>query len=299
MNDFSIVVPSFNRAHTLPRLFESMVRQTYQNFEVLLIDDGSTDNTKEICDQYKDRFCLRYFPKSNGGKHTALNIGIEEARGEFFIILDSKSWLADNALERLLELWNGLQEKEKYASVLTRRKENEKIVGLMFPKDGYITSMTDFHFITGYKLKGSLGGFGDCLGCDRTDVMKQYRFPEPENTKFVPEYYIYDQIGEQYRAFGVNEVLEFTEYQEDGITKNAQKYYRDNYIGILHGLTNRLDRVISVNKKVPIKAKIEVWLTYWTYVAMDVENKGPRVCRMTALGRICKKYYKFRTGESF
>ncbi len=295
MKTFSIVVSTFNRGHVLPKLLDSLVSQTYKNFEVLLIDDGSTDNTKEICSQYEDRLCIHYFYKENGGKHTALNLGIAKAQGEYFIILDSKSYLVNNALERLLQLWNSLPEKEKYASVLARITTNEELIGIPFPKDGYVTSMTDFHFITGYKLRGSLQGFGDCLGCDRTELIKQYRFPEPENTKFVPEYYIYDQIGEKYKAFGVNEILNYTEYLENGITKNASKYYKDNYIGVLYAVVSRLDKVISVNNKIPLKAKIEAWLTYWTYVAIDSENKGPRVDRMTLLGRVSKAYYNFRS----
>ena len=295
MNDFSIIVPTYNRAYVLPRLLDSLVQQTYKEFEVLLVDDGSTDNTKEVADQYTDQLRLRYFYKKNGGKHTALNIGIAEAQGEYFIILDSKSYLVNNALERLLQIWDGLQEKEKYANVLARININGNMLGIPFPENGYITSMTDFHFITGYRLQGSLKGFGDCLVCDRTDIIKQYKFPEPENTKFVPEYYVYDQIGETYKSFGVNDVLEHTEYLDDGITKNATMHNNANYIGILYAVVNRLDKVISGNKNIPLKAKIEVWLTYWTYVARDSGNKGPRVEKMTLLGLASRMYYKFRT----
>ncbi len=291
---FSIVVPSYNRAYILGRLFESLVEQTYRDFEVLLIDDGSTDNTEEVCCSYQEKLNIRYFKKENGGKHTALNVGIEKAEGEYFIILDSKSRLLPNALERLERLWRQIPDKEKFATVSARRGVDGILVGTPFPQQEYVSSMTDFHFLTGYKEGGGLRGFGDCLMCDRTEVMKKYRFPESEFTKFVPEYYIYDQIGEAYKMYCVNEMLEETEYLEDGITKNAEAYYKKNFVGILYGVANRLDAVLYKNKKIPLKPRIEVWLTYWTYVEYDKQHIAPRVQHMTALGVITKIYYMLR-----
>ena len=96
---FSICIPSYNRAYTLNRCLDSLISQTYKNFEVLFIDDGSTDNTEKIVNEYCNKLNIRYFKKTNGGKHTALNFGIKNAcNTELFMILDSDDWLKPEAL---------------------------------------------------------------------------------------------------------------------------------------------------------------------------------------------------------
>ena len=98
---FSICIPAYNRARTILRTLESVKKQSFDDYEVLIVDDGSTDDTKETVGSYlkenslEDKFL--YFFKENGGKHSALNLGIEKARGVFFMILDSDDWLADDA----------------------------------------------------------------------------------------------------------------------------------------------------------------------------------------------------------
>ena len=97
----TVCTPTYNRAHTLPRLYESLVRQTSQDFEWLVVDDGSTDNTRELVDGWvaEGRIRIRYVYKENGGKPSAHNLGVRMAAGELFFCVDSDDYLTDNAVE--------------------------------------------------------------------------------------------------------------------------------------------------------------------------------------------------------
>ncbi len=98
----SIIVPIYNVENYLRQCLDSILNQTYQNFECLLINDGSPDNSVEICREYvsKDsRFC--YFEKENGGLSSARNVGIEHSKGAYITFVDSDDWLDSNYLEVL------------------------------------------------------------------------------------------------------------------------------------------------------------------------------------------------------
>ncbi len=97
----SVLVPTYNRAKFLPASLESILSQTVAPFEVILVDDGSTDETAKIVRQYGDR--LLYLPKPNGGKSTALNLGLQHVRGDYVWIMDDDDVALPNALERLVD----------------------------------------------------------------------------------------------------------------------------------------------------------------------------------------------------
>ena len=96
----TVLTPTFNRASLLPRLYKSLCKQTYRDFEWLVIDDGSSDHTKEILDQFvkENKISIRYYYKTNGGKHTAINLGLDVAKGEIFFIADSDDVLLPDSL---------------------------------------------------------------------------------------------------------------------------------------------------------------------------------------------------------
>ena len=104
MIKITVYTPTYNRANLLQNLYKSLLQQTYRNFEWLIIDDGSTDNTKQVVNGFISQgiIDIRYFYKQNGGQHTALNMGIEKAEGTLLMDVDSDDYLTDNALERIV-----------------------------------------------------------------------------------------------------------------------------------------------------------------------------------------------------
>ena len=117
---FTVCIPTYNRAHTLSRALDSLTRQTFQDFETLIVDDGSADETESVVAPYLEKCRAQYIWKKNGGKHSALNVGIARAAGEFFLILDSDDYLVDDGLEKLHALCEQIKEDDAYCGVLAK-----------------------------------------------------------------------------------------------------------------------------------------------------------------------------------
>lgn len=282
---FTVCIPIYNRAHTIIRTLDSLERQQFKDFEILMIDDGSKDNLTEVLDdwQQKNTHEIRYIYKENGGKHTALNVGIENAKGRFFIILDSDDWLVDNALERMHELCAEIEDDKSFSGIMVRSMnfETGEMIGEPFPKAEMISSYIDYHFVLPYKMK-----INDCIECNKTQLLKKYRYPEDKNTKFVPEAWLFDQLGVSYKLYCTNDIIRYTEYQEDGITLDTT-FKQRNIVGYLYHYISRIENVLPyVN--VPYKNYIVAWWRYWDAVKKDRDNLGPRCRKISFLGWMVK-----------
>lgn len=276
---FSICIPSYNRAATISRTLDSLVEQSFRDFEVLVVDDGSTDNTCEVVKKYDSLLNIKYFAKENGGKHTALNVGIDQASGTFFIILDSDDWLMDDALEKVYRYCQLINEKGDYCGVMCRclNSSNMQLIGEPFDKEPFISSYIDFHFGSGSKRR-----YIDCFEANRTAIMKEFHYPEPEGTRFVPESWLFDQIGMKYKLYCVNEAVEIKEYLAEGIT-NDWEHLRKNVIGYLCDYVSKIDDILPYIET-STKAKCMAWYKYWNAVKYDVNKKGNRVKKVTLIG---------------
>lgn len=103
----SIIVPVYNVEQYLPRCIDSILAQTFTDFELLLIDDGSNDNSGKICDEYAEKDNrIRVFHKGNEGVSSARQIGLEKANGQYSIHADGDDWLESNMLERMYKMAN-------------------------------------------------------------------------------------------------------------------------------------------------------------------------------------------------
>ncbi|MCR5836216.1 MAG: glycosyltransferase family 2 protein [Lachnospiraceae bacterium] len=284
---FTICIPAYNRGYVITRALDSIRTQRFASYEVLIIDDGSTDNTKDIVYGYINEYELSdkffYCYKPNGGKHSALNIGIEKAKGEFFLILDSDDWLTEEALEKMHNLCQTIEDDDSFCGIMGRMQELDsgKIEGSLFDMSNPISSYFDFHFTM--KKEGKRF---NCCEANKTALLKQYRFPEQEGMKFVPEAWLFDQIGVKYKLLLTNDVYRYSEYLPDGM--NADKSFKVKHnIGFLYHYISRLENVLP-NAKMDTKTKIKLesiaWLQYWNCVSIDNESKGPRVKKISALG---------------
>ena len=201
---FTVFTPTYNRAHTLHRVFESLCEQTFRDFEWLLVDDGSTDNTKELIETWVKMadFPIRYFWQENSGKHIAYNSGIREARGQMFAVLDSDDALVPNALERLFKLWNDIPECERSSFCLLGghcRDQDGALIGSTFPRSPFDTTAQESAFV--YRIRG------EKFVVRRTEIFRRYPFPEIAGTNYIPEPLVGLQIGRSYKFRFVNEVF--------------------------------------------------------------------------------------------
>lgn len=238
----TIFTPTYNRAHLLDRVYGSLCAQTVKDFVWLIVDDGSSDGTKELVEGFSDRapFEIRYFYQENGGKMRAHNRGSQLCDTELFLCLDSDDVLVSEAVENILKLW------EEHTSCHVCMKESGKRAGIAAYKgeadgDGEIRYFADSRFDSeslarGYStLRGLyLKGFrGETTLVFRTEMLQKYPFPEIEGEKYVPEDYIYDKIDGECPLLLMDSILTVCQLMEEGYTSQAARLRRDNPRGWL------------------------------------------------------------------
>jgi glycosyltransferase involved in cell wall biosynthesis len=201
---FTVFTPTYNRAATLPRVYESLKAQTFRDFEWLIVDDGSTDNTPEIVQKWQTEanFPIRYVHQPNQGKPTACNRGAQEAQGELFLTLDSDDECVPEALARFKYHWENIPESEKpQFSAVTALCKNQygEIEGDKFARD--ILDSDCVEMFMRYRPRGEKWGF------QRTEVMRQFLFPITPGENFVPESVVWLALSRRYKTRFVNETL--------------------------------------------------------------------------------------------
>ena len=210
---FTIFTPTFNRKEQLEKLYKSLQKQTYKDFEWLIVDDGSTDGTEEKVKGFlgEKKLDIKYFYKENGGKQRAYNFATEKANGELFICLDSDDEYVKNGLEIILKYWKKYEKNGNIAGMgYLSTYPDGKIIGSAFPEKEMIS--TQFDIYNKYSVKGDKGLMF------RTEIIKKYKFPVFDDEKFITEAIVYNRICEKYKMVYVNEKIEIKEYQEDGLT---------------------------------------------------------------------------------
>lgn len=214
---FTVFTATFNRAHLLPRVYESLRMQADRDFEWMIVDDGSTDNTRDLVDEWikGSDFTIRYYYQPNSGKHVATNRGVSLARGYLFVGVDSDDWLAPNALSSIRKAWLSIpiDSREHFAGVVGLfAGPSGAIIGTRFPQK--ILDSNAVEIRTKYRVKG------DKCGAIRVDVLKQYPFPENLG-RFVPEALVWNRIARRYSLRFVDEVWGYCDYQPGGLSARS------------------------------------------------------------------------------
>ena len=221
----TVFTPAYNRADLLVRCYESMKRQTEQNFIWMIIDDGSTDHTKEFVqswEQEEHQFELQYYYKENGGLHTAYNEAIAHIETPLCVCIDSDDYMPDDAVEKILKFWNE-NGSERYAGIvgLDYYLDNT-VIGDLLPEQKSV-NLIDL-LVGKYAIVN-----GDRTNVVRTELYKRYApmkvFPGEKN--FNP-HYLHLQISQEYDFLVLNENLRYVEYQPGGMSDSILKQYKNS-----------------------------------------------------------------------
>lgn len=229
MYKFTVCTPTYNRAHTLNRVYESLLKQTFTDFEWIIIDDGSIDDTKKIVNRWieDENINIRYIYQKNSGKHRALNKAIDLAQGELFLTFDSDDMCVENALELFLTSWDKIENKKDFVGVTALYKDAKgKTLGMRFPQDIFDSNTIECRYK--YNIVGDKWGF------QRVDILRQNKFPEYEGENFLAEGVVWNQIAQKYKTRYVNQYLGVVDYQEDGLSANSIKLRINNPNGALN-----------------------------------------------------------------
>ena len=212
---FTVFTPTYNRAHTLHRVYDSLLAQTFRDFEWLIVDDGSTDNTPDLVAKWRHEapFSIRYIYQENKGKLIASNLGVREAKGELFLFFDSDDACVPEALERFAFHWNSMSEEEKSRfSTISGLCETSsgRLIGKPFHAD-VVDGKTAWRQVM-------LRSAGELWGVNRTDILRRFPFPEMAGEKFIPEGIVWNRIAQEYHGRFISERLRVYEYSPDSLS---------------------------------------------------------------------------------
>lgn len=250
----TVLTTVFNRANLIKRLYDSLIEQTANNFEWLIIDDGSTDNIKDVIDGFtkENKLTIRYFFQENGGKHRALNNGISRITSDMTFIVDSDDYLTEDAIETITEYYNKYKNRKDICGFSFLRKfENGKINGPEYDKQEFTSD-----YIT-YRLNKH--NWGDKAEVYFTNILKKYPFIEIEGEKFLVESYVWVKMALDYNTVYINKAIYVGEYQEDGLTKNVLLRRYESPLGMVE------DSRMQCNKKANLILKTKALLKYIAY----------------------------------
>lgn len=283
----TIFTPTFNRATKLKGVYDSLLFQSDKNFEWLIVDDGSTDNTNEIVKEFSaNKFPIRYYKKENGGKHTAYNFALEHANGEFILCVDSDDWLSENAVRMISQKLS-----QANANILMSYKsdQNGKLLSDPFPANinqAGILELSQFYQCT-----------GEFSLIFRTEYARDYPFPVFEGERFITESVVYDRMFISEKAVLLPEVITICEYQDDGLTNNLNEIMKKNPAGYCLYFMQRIDVEYGTIKRIFAIGK------YHCFYIMSKEKKTNysgkyrmSVHLLLPLGWVVYYYYKWVRG---
>lgn len=227
MSRICVFTPTYNREKTLDRVYNSLIQQTFSDFEWIIVDDGSNDNTKSKVKEYlsEKKIKIKYIYQENSGKHVAVNRALKETTAELFLIADSDDSFRNNALKVFIDTWDSIPEgkKKEFKGVIAKcyNADNNTPIG-EFPEKIFDSNDLDAYF----KLRLCF----EKWNIVRTDVMREIPFPEPnEKLKFYPESVVWWRMARKYKTRYIDEnIRAYYHDQENSVIKQKSGRCHEN-----------------------------------------------------------------------
>ncbi len=267
----TIFTPTYNRASLLPRMYESLINQTNKKFVWLVVDDGSTDNTSSIIHNWVEegKIDIKYIFQENAGKMKAHNRGVRECQTELFMCLDSDDYLSKDCIEQIYFHWGKYRENPQVSGMVA----NKKILGQNLSSFPTVELSTLHDLQKNNKMETALAF--------RTEILRNYQFPELDNEKFISEKIVYDQLDQKYVLGVVPECWMICEYRNDGYTVNMKSILINNPKGWMLNEKQRYDLYGNC-----LKSKIRIMSTY-ICASLFAGNKFKEIVYMSPNRALC------------
>lgn len=237
----TIFTPTYNREKYLTRLYKSLVNQSNNNFEWVIVDDGSTDSTTELVEKFiKEKILsIRYFKQENLGKHVAHNKGVELCKTELFFCVDSDDYLTSNCVEVCLKAWNEEENLNSITGIVALRGySNGEVMGNFMPQKIKKSTLSDLYNI--YEKKG------ETALILKTEHLKNNLFPIFKEEKFLSEEILYNKLDSIAPLKVINKIIYIMEYLDGGLTKNYIKMWKQSPQGVITLLKSRYEKIASI-----------------------------------------------------
>lgn len=268
----TVFTPTYNRAHTLEKLYQSLLQQDCYDFEWLVINDGSTDNTDTLFKEWLNKeqpFTIRYYVVKNGGKQRAINEALKLTLGEYFFIVDSDDILLPHAISFIINAFKSLPKDDSFIGISGIRGGLDGKPLYRIPKINSTIGYVDANNLE----REQYGLQADMAEAFYTDKIRKYTFPVWEGEKFTPEAVIWNQMaldGYQLRWF--NKVIYLCEYQADGLTRSSWQLLRNNPMGYAMLFNTQLKSAKG------LKAKVNLTLQFISSCCLAKEYKYVNYC---------------------
>lgn len=262
----TIITPTFNRADTLERAYNSLNTQTDKEFEWIIVDDGSTDSTEMVYNQFcTSSFSITYIKKENGGKHTAVNLGVQMAKGDFVLILDSDDSIPPTSVEVIRRYCNQIESDENFGGVAGyMAHHNGIVIGHGCERKVIDTNAIDIRFR--YHLEG------DMCEIYRTKVLQEFPFPEVNGERFCPEALLWNRIALHYQLRYFPEVIYYRDYLKDGLTDNIIK------IRMRSPVLTCMCYSEQCKLAIPFRFRVKSAINYWRFrLCLSGNNDMPSI----------------------
>lgn len=254
----TVFTPTYNRAYIMEKLYRSLQRQTCKDFEWLIVDDGSSDNTEEVVRgwrQEENGFAIRYYKKENGGKCRAINYGVDLAEGRLFFNVDSDDYLTDDAVEKVIRWERTLPGDEKFCGVVGNLGTSADET----PNTRFDGDYRDASLLERYADYSDHPVDGERAPVFYTDIQKRYKYPEFEGEKFMTPAVTWNRMAHDgYKVRIFNDIIWIYEYQADGITAQGNMNFLKNPQG--DGLWSR-EKADFIGYG--LKRKIKMWYSFY------------------------------------
>lgn len=220
MKTLTVITTTYNRAYCLHQVYESLLRQTSGDFLWMIVDDGSTDNTREMVNRWiiENKIEVVYYYKENGGMHTARNYAYERVETELNVIIDSDDWMTNDAVEIILDCWKKNKSTKYYGIISHNVSIDGKMIGTGFPQGVPSSTLTE--------LFGKYGVRGDKKLILRSDLSREYPYPEFPGEKFFPASYKYKYLDLQYQLLVLDAFTCVVDCNDNSMTRDKYAQYR-------------------------------------------------------------------------
>lgn len=292
----TVFTPTYNRAYCLDQVYQSLLKQTNKDFLWLIIDDGSTDNTKEVVASWisEGKIAIQYHYQENLGMHGGHNAAYRLITTELNVCIDSDDFMPVDAIEKILYHYPSIKDNPKFAGLVGLDADKKgDIIGSKIPETVKETTLYDIYNV--HKVTG------DKKLVYKTKVVKKYPpYPIFKGERFVPLGYLYQLIDQDYLLLPVNEVFCTVEYMEDGSSMNMLKQYRRHPQGFAFSRKSRMK--LSGNLKDTFKNAIHyvsssLFIKNWNFIKESPKKTATILA--IPLGIVLHYYIKYKTKNDF
>lgn len=296
MKTITVFTPTYNRAYCLHKCYESLIKQSNQDFVWLIIDDGSTDDTESLVASWikEGKIDIQYHYQENQGMHGGHNAAYRLTETLLNVCIDSDDCMGEEAIEKILVAWEKIKDKTEYAGLVGLDADPDgKIIGTKIPEHIKETTLYDLYNV--HKV------LGDKKLVYRTEVVKKYpSYPIFEGERFVPLGYLYQLIDQDYKLLPINDVLCEVEYMQDGSSMNILKQYRRHPKGFAFSRKSRMQ--LAENFKDKFKNAIHyVSSAIFTKNGSFISESPKKLTTILAIpfGVLLNLYIRYKTKGEF